>query len=120
MQFPESWLRSFVSPGLNTDELAHLLTMAGLEVEETAPAAPEFSGVVVAEIVSVEPHPDADRLRVCQVQHGEGDLLPIVFGAPNAAPVTIVPLARIGAYVTCTYQICKANTRRAKMVLHHI
>ncbi len=111
MQFPESWLRSFVNPGLNTDELAHLLTMAGLEVEETAPAAPEFSGVVVAEIVSVEPHPDADRLRVCQVQHGEDDLLQIVCGAPNAAPGIKVPLARIGAVLPGDFKIRKAKMR---------
>ena len=63
MQFPESWLRTLVNPQLSTTELAHRLTMAGLEVEAVEAVAPPFTGVVVAEILSVEPHPDADRLR---------------------------------------------------------
>ena len=62
MQFPESWLRTLVNPQLSTAELAHRLTMAGLEVEAIQPVAPPFSGVVVGEVLSVEPHPDADRL----------------------------------------------------------
>ena len=63
MQFPESWLRALVNPAIDTEALGHRLTMAGLEVEETAPAAPPFEGVVVAHILAVEPHPQADRLR---------------------------------------------------------
>ena len=78
MQFPESWLRTLVNPPIATDELAHRLTMAGLEVEETAPAAPAFTGVVVAHIVEIAPHPDADKLRVCQVDDGSGERLQIV------------------------------------------
>ena len=97
MQFPESWLRTFANPGLSTDELSHRLTMAGLEVEETAAAAPPFTGIVVAHIVEIAPHPDADKLRVCQVDDGSGSLLQIVCGAPNAAAGLKVPLARIGA-----------------------
>ena len=68
MQFPESWLRSMVNPALTTEELAHLLTMSGLEVEHCEPVAPAFSGVVVGEVRAVVPHPHADRLRVCQVE----------------------------------------------------
>jgi phenylalanyl-tRNA synthetase beta chain len=84
MQFPESWLRSFCNPSLSTQALAHTLTMAGLEVEELRPVAPPFSQVVVGEIVEAAQHPNADRLRVCQVNVGTGSLLNIVCGAPNA------------------------------------
>src|SRR5690554_283454 len=97
MLFPESWLRTYVNPELDTEALSHSLTMAGLEVEETEAVAPAFSGVVVAHIVEVEPHPNADRLRVCRVDDGSGSLLQIVCGAPNAAQGLKIPLARVGA-----------------------
>ena len=97
MQFPESWLRAFCNPALNTQELAELLTMSGLEVEELRPVAPPFHGIVVAEIVEAAPHPDADRLRVCKVNAGGPELLQIVCGAPNARVGIRVPLATIGA-----------------------
>lgn len=97
MQFPESWLRSFCNPPLTTAELADLLTMSGMEVEETRPVAPPFTGVVVAEILSAEPHPSADRLRVCRVSVGAGEPLQIVCGAPNARAGIRVPLAQVGA-----------------------
>ncbi len=96
MQFSEKWLRSFVDPAIDTAALSHLLTMAGLEVEELDPAAVAFTGVVVAEILSVVPHPDADRLRVCQVNAG-GEPLQIVCGAPNVAAGMKVPCATVGA-----------------------
>ncbi|HEY9097996.1 MAG TPA: phenylalanine--tRNA ligase subunit beta [Thiobacillus sp.] len=97
MQFPESWLRNLVNPALNTAQLSHVLTMAGLEVEATTPAAPPFTNVVVAEILSADKHPDADRLRVCQVDVGEASPVTIVCGAPNAAAGLKVPCARPGA-----------------------
>jgi phenylalanyl-tRNA synthetase beta chain len=97
MQFPESWLREFCNPPLSTQALADLLTMSGMEVEDLAPVAPPFSGVVVAEIVSAEPHPQADRLRVCQVNVGGAELLQIVCGAPNARAGLRAPLAVVGA-----------------------
>ncbi|TSE19042.1 Phenylalanine--tRNA ligase beta subunit [Tepidimonas alkaliphilus] len=97
MQFPESWLRSFCNPALDSDQLAELLTMAGLEVEEVRPVAPPFSRVVVAEILSAEPHPNADRLRVCRVDAGQGEPLQIVCGAPNARAGIRVPCALVGA-----------------------
>jgi len=100
MQFPESWLREFCNPPLSTTELADLLTMAGLEVEETRPVAPPFSRVVVGEIVEAEQHPNADRLRVCRVDAGafsRDGLLQIVCGAPNARVGIKVPLALVGA-----------------------
>lgn len=97
MQFPESWLRTLVNPPVSTDALAHQLTMAGLEVEQTEPVAPMFSGVVAARIESVQPHPNADKLRVCLVNAGAGQPLQIVCGAPNAAAGMTVPLATVGA-----------------------
>lgn len=97
MLISESWLRSFVNPTLDADALAHQLTMAGLEVEGVFTAAPAFTQVVVGHIVEVTPHPDADRLRVCKVDDGSGELLQIVCGAPNAAVGLHVPVARIGA-----------------------
>jgi phenylalanyl-tRNA synthetase beta chain len=96
MQFSEKWLREFVDPSIDTRALSHLLTMAGLEVEELEPAAAVFSGVVVAEVLSVVPHPDADRLRICQVNAG-GDPLQIVCGAPNVTAGMKVPCATVGA-----------------------
>lgn len=111
MQFPESWLRTFANPDLSTDELSHRLTMAGLEVEETAAAAPPFSGIVVAHIVEIAPHPDADKLRVCQVDDGSGTLLQIVCGAPNAAAGLKVPFAQIGAKLPGGMKIGKAKMR---------
>jgi phenylalanyl-tRNA synthetase beta chain len=97
MQFSEAWLRNLTNPALDTAELAHALTMAGLEVEALTPAAPPFNNVVVAEILSAEKHPDADRLRVCQVDVGEAAPATIVCGAPNAAAGLKVPCARPGA-----------------------
>lgn len=111
MQFPESWLRAFVNPDLDTDALSHQLTMAGLEVEETTPAAPPFSGIVVAHIVEVVAHPNADKLRVCQVDDGSGTLLQIVCGAPNAAAGIKVPLARVGAQLPGGMKIGTAKMR---------
>jgi phenylalanyl-tRNA synthetase beta chain len=97
MQFPESWLREFCDPPISTAELAERLTMAGLEVESMRPAAPPFRGVVVAEVLSVAPHPDADRLRVCAVDAGQGATLSIVCGAPNVRAGMKVPCALVGA-----------------------
>ncbi|ADP15598.1 phenylalanyl-tRNA synthetase, beta subunit [Achromobacter xylosoxidans A8] len=111
MQFPESWLRTLVNPAIATDELAHRLTMAGLEVEDTVPAAPAFSGVVVGHIVEIAPHPDADKLRVCKVDDGSGELLQIVCGAPNAAAGLTVPLARVGAELPGGMKIGVAKMR---------
>ena len=97
MQFSEAWLRSLVNPALDSAQLAHALTMAGLEVEAIASTAPLFDTVVVAEILSTEKHPDADRLRVCRVDVGESAPVTIVCGAPNAAAGLKVPCARPGA-----------------------
>ncbi|MEQ1807807.1 MAG: phenylalanine--tRNA ligase subunit beta, partial [Burkholderiaceae bacterium] len=97
MQFPESWLREFCDPELSSSKLADLLTMSGMEVEESRPAAPPFSGVVVATVLEVARHPNADRLSVCQVDAGTGTFLNIVCGAPNVRPGIKVPCALVGA-----------------------
>lgn len=97
MQFPESWLREFCNPPLTTAQLAETLTMGGLEVEELRPVAPPFSMIVVGEIKEAVQHPNADRLRVCQVDVGQASLLNIVCGAPNARAGIKVPCALVGA-----------------------
>ena len=97
MQFPESWLREFCNPPISTQQLADTLTMAGLEVEDLKPVAPPFSGIVVGEIKEAAAHPNADKLRVCQVDVGQGALLNIVCGAPNARVGIKVPCALVGA-----------------------
>ncbi len=96
MQFSENWLRTFVNPTLNTDELGHAMTMAGLEVEEQQPAGVAFSRVVIAEILEASKHPDADRLQVCKVNIG-GEVLQIVCGAANARAGLKAPCALVGA-----------------------
>jgi phenylalanyl-tRNA synthetase beta chain len=97
MQFPESWLRSFVDPKLTTDELSHALTMAGLEVEGLQPVAPPTTKIVVGQVLEVARHPNADKLNVCQVDAGTGETLNIVCGAPNVSPGIKVPVALVGA-----------------------
>jgi len=100
MQFPESWLREFCDPPLSTEALADLLTMSGMEVESLRSAAPMFTGVVVGEIVECEPHPNAEKLRVCRVQagaHSRDGALQVVCGAPNARVGLRAPLALVGA-----------------------
>ena len=97
MQFSESWLRQYVNPLLDSKALGHAMTMAGLEVEEQHSVAPPFTKIVVAQILSAEQHPDADRLRVCKVDAGTGQELQIVCGAPNARIGIKIPCALVGA-----------------------
>ncbi len=111
MRFSEAWLREWVNPPVSTRDLAGQLTMAGLEVDSVTPAAPAFTGVVVAEILAVEPHPDADKLRVCRVAAGEGEPLQVVCGAPNARVGLRVPLAREGARLPGDLRIRRARLR---------
>ncbi|MBT8593246.1 phenylalanine--tRNA ligase subunit beta [Polynucleobacter paneuropaeus] len=97
MQFSESWLRQYVNPELDSAALGHAMTMAGLELEEQRSVAPAFTQIVVAQILSAEQHPDADRLKVCKVNAGTGQELQIVCGAPNARPGIKIPCALVGA-----------------------
>ena len=110
MKVSEHWLRDWVDPELNAQGMADQLTMAGLEVDSLAKAAADFSGVVIARIDSIAPHPDADKLRVCHVNDGT-DLHQVVCGAPNAAQGLVVPLARIGAVLPGNFKIKQAKLR---------
>ena len=111
MKFSESWLRTLVDPKLTSDELSHLLTMAGLEVEDMTPVAPAFHSVVVAQVLAVAKHPDADRLNVCQVDIGDGSPKQIVCGAPNVAAGLKVPCALPGAELPGDFKIRIAKVR---------
>ncbi|WP_137935775.1 phenylalanine--tRNA ligase subunit beta [Chitinivorax sp. B] len=111
MKFSEKWLRSWVNPSMNSEQLAHLLTMAGLEVEENDPAAPDFTQVVVAEVLSVTRHANADRLNVCSVNIGTAEPLQIVCGAPNVAVGVKVPCALVGAVLPGDFRIKQAKVR---------
>ena len=97
MQFSENWLRTMVDPELTSDALSHLLTMSGLEVEEIEAVAPPFSNVVVAHVLELVKHPNADKLNVCTVDAGTGTLLQIVCGAPNVRAGMKVVCALAGA-----------------------
>ena len=96
MKFSENWLREWVDPKISTEELVAQLTMAGLEVDGVEPAAATFADVVVGEVLEVEAHPDADKLRVCKVAAGK-ETLQIVCGAPNVRAGMKVPTALVGA-----------------------
>jgi phenylalanyl-tRNA synthetase beta chain len=111
MKFSENWLRSWVNPALSNTDLAHQLTMAGLEVEALEAVAPQFNNVVVGEVLEVVKHPNADRLNVCQVNVGEATPLTIVCGAANVAVGVKVPCARIGAKLPGDFVIKQAKVR---------
>lgn len=99
MRFSENWLRTYINLSFSSNELAQALTMAGLEVESIQDVSPPFDRVVVAEVVSIQKHPDADRLNVCQVDVGEAgrELLQVVCGAPNVVVGMKAPCALVGA-----------------------
>jgi phenylalanyl-tRNA synthetase beta chain len=110
LKISEQWLREWVNPAVDTQGLAHQLTMAGLEVDAVTPVAGAFSEVVVGEIVAAAPHPDADKLQVCQVNDGS-ETLQVVCGAPNARVGLKAPFARIGAVLPGDFRIRKAKLR---------
>ncbi len=97
MQFPENWLRTLVDPPLDTAALAHKLTMSGIEVEDCRDLSPPFAGVVVGEVLDVQKHPGADKLKVCMVDAGGAKPLSIVCGATNVVKGMKVPCALVGA-----------------------
>lgn len=110
MQFSEQWLRQYTNPSIDTDALSHLLTMAGLEVEELAGVGADFNKVVIAEIISADKHPDADRLQVLKVNVGAAEPLQIVCGAGNARVGLKAPCALVGA-VLPGFEIKQAKVR---------
>ncbi len=111
MKISESWLREWVTPELTTEELAEQITMAGLEVDAIEPVAADFSGVVVGEILFVDQHQDADKLRVCQVAGNGDDIVQVVCGAPNARAGIKIPFATVGAVLPGNFKIKKAKLR---------
>lgn len=110
MKFSEQWLRGWVSPQVSRDELVARLSMAGLEVDSVTLAAGAFSGVIVGEVLSTEQHPDADKLRVCQVSNGS-ETFQVVCGAPNVRSGLKIPFAMIGAELPGDFKIKKAKLR---------
>ncbi|HFX6475467.1 TPA: phenylalanine--tRNA ligase subunit beta [Acinetobacter baumannii] len=111
MKISENWLRTWVNPAIDSDTLSDQLTMLGLEVDELAPVAKPFTGVVVGEVLTVEQHPDADRLRVTTVNIGSGEPLQIVCGAPNVRAGMKAPVATIGAILPGDFKIKKGKLR---------
>lgn len=114
MKFSEAWLREWVNPDIDTTELVEQLTLLGLEVDDHSPAGGSFTDVVVAEIVEAAQHPDADRLRVCQVDDGSGERFEVVCGAPNARQGLRVPFARVGAKLPGGLKIRASKLRGVK------
>jgi phenylalanyl-tRNA synthetase beta chain len=111
MQFSEQWLRTLVNPELTSEELTHLLTMSGLEVEACEPVAPPFTQVVVGKVLEVAKHPNADRLSLCKVDAGQGAALDIVCGAPNVRVGMKAPVALVGAELPGGLAIKRAAVR---------
>ncbi|EZI43853.1 phenylalanine--tRNA ligase, beta subunit [Acinetobacter baumannii 42057_6] len=111
MKISENWLRTWVNPAIDSDTLSDQLTMLGLEVDELAPVAKPFTGVVVGEVLTVEQHPDADRLRVTTVNIDSGEPLQIVCGAPNVRAGMKAPVATIGAILPGDFKIKKGKLR---------
>ncbi|MDO7540316.1 phenylalanine--tRNA ligase subunit beta [Acinetobacter nosocomialis] len=111
MKISENWLRTWVNPAIDSNTLSDQLTMLGLEVDELAPVAKPFTGVVVGEVLTVEQHPDADRLRVTTVNIGTGEPLQIVCGAPNVRAGMKAPVATIGAVLPGDFKIKKGKLR---------
>lgn len=111
MRFSESWLREWVNPDVGTRELAEQLTMAGLEVDAVEAVAPEFSGVVVGRVEEIEPHPNAEKLRLCRVDAGCDEPLQIICGAANVAAGMKVPVAAVGAHLPGDFKIKRAKLR---------
>ena len=113
MKISENWLREWVNPSISSDDLVAQITLAGLEVDEVLPVASAFTGVVVGEIISAEPHPDADKLQVCKVSDGV-ETFQVVCGAPNARPGIKIPFAKIGAVLGADFKIKKAKLRQVE------
>lgn len=111
MQVSEAWLRELVNPPIDTATLVAQLTMAGLEVDAVQPVAAEFRGVVVGEVLSTIQHPNADKLKVCQVNVGAAEPLQIVCGASNVRPGLKIPAALIGAVLPGDFKIKESKLR---------
>lgn len=104
MRVSEKWLREWVNPAVDTQQLAHTLTMAGLEVDAIEPAAHKFSGVVIAEVMEVSPHADAKKLHVCKVNDGL-EISQVICGASNVRAGLKVAFAKLGACLPNDFKI---------------
>lgn len=111
MKFSENWLREWTNPNWDTNTLSEELSLAGLEVDGVEPVAGNFSNVVVGYVVSMEKHPDADKLNVTQVDVGEDEHLQIVCGAKNVRLGQKVCCAKVGAVLPGDFKIKKAKLR---------
>lgn len=111
MRISVQWLQEWLQIDETPEQLGHRLTMAGLELDAMEAAAPAFSGVRVGHVVAVDPHPDADRLRVCRVEAGEAEPLTIVCGAPNVHEGMRAPVAVIGAVLPGDFRIKRSKLR---------
>ena len=111
MRFSEAWLRELVNPPITTEALVEQMTMAGLEVDSVEPAAAEFSGIVVGKVLTVDAHPNADKLRICLVEVGASEPLQIVCGASNVRANLRVPTALVGAVLPGDFKIKKSKLR---------
>ena len=111
MKIVESWLREWVDPDLDTKQLAHELTMLGLEVDEIAVEGAGLEGVVVGEVIEVSRHPDADRLSVCQVSMGGKKTVEVVCGAPNVEQGMKSPFAAAGLTLPNGVELRQAEIR---------
>lgn len=105
MRISENWLREWVDPGVDTQVLADTLTMAGLEVDGIELAAPKFSGVVIAKVLEVVPHPDAKKLHICDVEDGKGEVSKVICGASNVRKGLVVAFAKVGAVLANDFKI---------------
>jgi phenylalanyl-tRNA synthetase beta chain len=111
MKFSESWLREWINPDLNREQLLNQLTMLGLEVDVAEPVSGQFSKVKVGEVIACEPHPDADKLSVTRVDVGDEALLDIVCGAKNCRQGIKVAVATVGAVLPGDFKIKKTKLR---------
>lgn len=111
MKFSEKWLREWVNPPVDTQALGEQLTFMGLEVDDIVSAAPGFKSVIVARIANIAQHPDADRLRVCDIDTGGQELVQVVCGAANARQGLLVAFAQVGGELPGGMKLKKAKLR---------
>ena len=114
MIFSEAWLKEWVDPQMSSDHLMERLTMAGLEVDGFSSVASDFKGIVVGKVITVQPHPNADKLKLCLVNDGVEDYK-VVCGAPNVIPGMKVPFAKVGAEIQARNEEAPLKIKKAKI-----
>ena len=111
MNISTRWIREWANPDVGDSELSEKLTMAGLEVDRIAPVAPAFEGLVVGHVVNCDKHPNADKLRLCEIDIGDGSNLQIICGAPNVKKDLKVVVAMVGSVLPSGLKIKRAKLR---------